>query len=166
MLKATINGQRQYEVELKSEQTLIDNQEFFYKLTPLTDHTFHLLHEHRSYKVEVVRADYAKKEFLLKINGKRLKVAVQDRFDQLIEAMGMQAEEGDTDKEILAPMPGLILQLHVQEGDQVAKGDPLLTLEAMKMENVLKSPGDGTVAKVHAEKGKSVEKNNLLVVLV
>jgi biotin carboxyl carrier protein len=165
MLKATINDQQQYEVELKSEQSLIDNQEFSYRLSSLTHNTFHVLHEHRSYNIEVVKADHSQKEFLLKINGKPVRVKLQDRFDQLIEAMGMQEEDAHTDKEILAPMPGLILHLHVQEGDQVSKGDPLLTLEAMKMENVLKSPGDGIVSKVHTETGKSVEKNHLLVVL-
>lgn len=165
MLKATINEQTQYEVELKSEQTLINHQEISYELSMLNEHTFHLLHEYRSYNIEVVEADYSRKEFLLKINGRQVKVNLQDRFDQLIEALGMQEDDEHTDKEILAPMPGLILQLHVQEGDQVTKGDPLLTLEAMKMENVLKSPGDGVVLKIHAEIGKSVEKNQLLVVL-
>ncbi|WPP52532.1 acetyl-CoA carboxylase biotin carboxyl carrier protein subunit [Catalinimonas niigatensis] len=165
MFKATVNDQRQYEIELKSDQTLIDNQEFSSSLSTLTDSTFHLLYKHHSYNVEVVKADYSRKEFLLKLNGKKIKVNLQDRFDQLIEAMGMQEEDEHTDKKILAPMPGLVLQVHVKEGDQVLKGDPLLTLEAMKMENVLKSPGDGTIATVHAETGKSVEKNHLLVML-
>jgi biotin carboxyl carrier protein len=165
LLKANVNDQQKYEVELKSEQTLINNQDFSYKLTPLTDHIFHLLHKHRSYKIEVVKADYSKKDFLLKIDGKPLKIKLQDRFDQLIEAMGMQDADELADKEILAPMPGLILQFHVSEGDEVTKGAPLLTLEAMKMENVLKSPGDGRVAKIHVEAGKSVEKNQLMVVL-
>ncbi|MDF9795530.1 biotin carboxyl carrier protein [Catalinimonas alkaloidigena] len=165
LLKANIHEQQKYEVELKSEQTLINNQDFSHKLSSLTEHTFHLLHEHRSYKIEVVKSDYSRKDFLLKINGRQIPVKLQDRFDQLIEAMGMQAADELADKEILAPMPGLVLQFHVNEGDEVKKGSPLLTLEAMKMENVLKSPGDGKVAKIHVEAGKSVEKNQLMVVL-
>ncbi len=165
MLKAIINNQRQYEVEVKSEQTLINHQDFSYQLSLLADNRFHLLHTHQSYNVEVIKTDFPRKEFLLKINGKRVKVNLQDRFDQLIETMGLQEDDAQSSKEILAPMPGLILQVHVKEGDEVSKGDSLLTLEAMKMENVLKSPGDGVIKKVHAEIGKSVEKNQQLIVL-
>ncbi|WKN32031.1 acetyl-CoA carboxylase biotin carboxyl carrier protein subunit [Porifericola rhodea] len=164
-LKASINQQRKYEVDLKSEQTLIDNQHFSYKLTTLDEHRFHLLLEHRTYNVEVVKADYSRKDFLLKINGKQVSVHLQDRFDQLIEAMGMQEDESMADKEIHAPMPGLILQVHVQEGDEVAQGDPLLTLEAMKMENLLKSPSDGKVSRIEVKNGQGVEKSQLLIVL-
>ena len=77
--------------------------------------------------------------------------------------MGLQEEEDQGDKQIVAPMPGLVLEIHVKEGDTVEKGTPLITLEAMKMENVLKSPNEGIVRKIHADTGKSVEKNYLLL---
>jgi biotin carboxyl carrier protein len=51
----------------------------------------------------------------------------------------------------------------VKPGDAVKKNDPVLVLEAMKMENVIKAPGDAVVATVPAEKGKAVEKGHLLV---
>ena len=66
-------------------------------------------------------------------------------------------------KDIKAPMPGLVLQISVGPGDTVEKGDPLLILEAMKMENVLKAPGSGTVKKVSVNQGQAVEKNQLLI---
>jgi biotin carboxyl carrier protein len=66
-------------------------------------------------------------------------------------------------KEIKAPMPGLVLKLLVKEGDTVKKNDPVLILEAMKMENVIKSPGDATVSKIHAQEKTAVEKGQLLV---
>lgn len=165
LLKANVNDQQKYEVELKSEQTLINQQDFSYQLSPLSEHIFHILYRHRSYKIEVVKADYSRKDFLLKINGKQIHVKLQDRFDQLIEALGMEDADELADKEILAPMPGLVLQVHVKEGDEVSKGMPLLTLEAMKMENVLKSPGEGKVSKIHVEAQNSVEKSQLMIVL-
>ncbi|HNA32062.1 MAG TPA: biotin/lipoyl-binding protein, partial [Flavobacteriales bacterium] len=66
-------------------------------------------------------------------------------------------------KEIKAPMPGLVLKVLVKEGDAVKKNEPVLILEAMKMENVIKSPGDGTVKRIHAQEKTAVEKGQLLI---
>ena len=60
-------------------------------------------------------------------------------------------------------MPGLIVGINVAVGDRVSKGDSLLILEAMKMENNLKAPGDGTVNAIRATKGDRVEKGQVLV---
>jgi biotin carboxyl carrier protein len=60
-------------------------------------------------------------------------------------------------------MPGMVLSVSVAEGQQVQKGDPLLVLEAMKMENVIKSPGEGTVKSIAVKAGAAVEKNALLI---
>jgi biotin carboxyl carrier protein len=65
--------------------------------------------------------------------------------------------------ELKAPMPGLVLNIVVKEGDSISKGDALLVLEAMKMENNIKSPTDGIIKKIHAVKGNAVEKNQLLI---
>jgi biotin carboxyl carrier protein len=66
-------------------------------------------------------------------------------------------------KVIHAFIPGLIKDVYVKEGDEVEKGDKLLVLEAMKMENQLLAAIDGKIKKVHVETGKVVVKNELLV---
>jgi len=60
-------------------------------------------------------------------------------------------------------MPGLVRQVYVKEGDLITKGDSLIILEAMKMENVLKSPLDGIVSELFVKPGESVEKNQILL---
>ncbi|MCL4115950.1 UNVERIFIED_CONTAM: hypothetical protein GTU68_032768 [Idotea baltica] len=60
-------------------------------------------------------------------------------------------------------MPGLVLEIRVEKGQTIEKGEPILVLEAMKMENVLKSPSGGVVADIKIEKGEAVEKNQVLV---
>ena len=60
-------------------------------------------------------------------------------------------------KSVNAPMPGTILDVKVQQGQQVKKGDVLVILEAMKMENEIQAPCDGKVASVNVRKGDSVE---------
>jgi len=66
---------------------------------------------------------------------------------------------------VLAPMPGTISKVNVSEGQSVSKGDILLILEAMKMENEILAPSDGTVKEVKASKGSSVNSGDLLVTI-
>lgn len=68
-------------------------------------------------------------------------------------------------EQIVSPMPGNILNVNVKVGDAVKKGQVLLILEAMKMENEIMSPRDGVVAGVHVNKGESVDSGKLLVSL-
>ena len=66
---------------------------------------------------------------------------------------------------VKAPMPGLVLRIIAKEGDTVKKGDGILVLEAMKMENVIKADGDGTIKRICVSEKQAVEKNTLLVEL-
>lgn len=90
-------------------------------------------------------------------------VVVSDHRDQLLAEWG--AEEGTSGKEsrVESPMPGLVLTLHVAEGDTVAAGDSLLVLEAMKMENDIKAQFGGTVSSIHVHPGDAVGKGALLI---
>jgi len=65
---------------------------------------------------------------------------------------------------VKAPLPGTILELKVNAGDEVKVGDTLLIMEAMKMENNIKSPTAGVVKELHCKKGDAVEKNQLMLV--
>ena len=88
---------------------------------------------------------------------------VSDHRDQLLAELG--AEEGSAGKEtsIKAPMPGLVLKIHAGPGDSVQRGESLLVLEAMKMENDIKAHFDGTVSAVHVSTGDAVSKGTLLI---
>jgi len=77
--------------------------------------------------------------------------------------MGISNLDSAQVNDMKAPMPGLILDILVTPGQEVKKGDQLLILEAMKMENVLKAPGDGTVSSIEVAKGDSVEKGQVLI---
>lgn len=60
-------------------------------------------------------------------------------------------------------MPGLILHIETQVGAEIEEGDKLIILEAMKMENIIKSTRTGVIAKIHVEPGQRVDKNQLLI---
>ena len=68
-------------------------------------------------------------------------------------------------EKVCSPMPGTILSVNVQNGSAVKKGDVLMILEAMKMENEIMAPCDGTITSVNTSKGSTVESGTLLCVI-
>lgn len=163
MASVTVNKKSAFEVEQSADGLLVDGKPFNWDIVQLTDGYFHILYNNKSYKAEVVNSDRATKTFTLKINNHIQMVEVKDKFDQLLEKLGMSATAGNKVNTIKAPMPGLIIDVKIKAGDTVNMNDPLLILEAMKMENVLKSPGEGIVKSVTIKKGDKVEKNQVLI---
>ena len=90
-------------------------------------------------------------------------VQVQDEMDILLEKFGMQSNTSSHAGEIYAQIPGLVSQLFVKPGDNVAIGQKLLILEAMKMENEINSPLAGIVNNIHIKSGDKVEKGELIM---
>jgi biotin carboxyl carrier protein len=162
MYQTKVNG-KNFEV-IKNEESFVINGELFqWDLVKVSEDNFHILYKNKSYRVEAVKADRVTKTFEFKINNKIHTVQVKDKFDLLLEKMGMTNGASAKINNIKAPMPGLVIDLKVKAGDIVKAGDPLLILEAMKMENILKSPGDGTIKAVKTKKGDSVEKGQVLI---
>jgi len=124
---------------------------------------FHLLENGKSYHVELLDADYTRRTYTLKINGAKYTVAISDYYERLIKKLGLQVSGSHKINDVKAPMPGLVISVLVEPGQSVQKGDPLLILEAMKMENVIKAAGDGVVKSVAAQKGQPVEKGFTLL---
>ncbi len=162
MLKATVK-QSSFEITPADEGWLVNDNPLNWDFVKISDNYFHIIVKQKGYRVEIVKADHATKSFIFKINGRQYPVSVKDKFELLLEKMGMNVSAGNKVNAIKAPMPGLIINLKVKVGDEVKTGDQLLILEAMKMENILKSPGDGKVKLVKVEKGNSVEKGQVLI---
>jgi len=163
MLKVTINEQQTFDIDSNKGQTILNGQPFQWDLVALDNGRFHILQNGRSYNAEVIEADYAEKSFKVKINQNTYTVAAKDRFDLLLEQMGMSGTAKHKVNNLKAPMPGLIWDIKVQVGDVVKAGDVVLVLVAMKMENALKSPGEGVVKSVKINKGDTVDKNQILI---
>lgn len=126
---------------------------------------YHILINNTSYKAEILNFDFNAKSLTISINGNKYPILIQDHFDVLVDKMGLSAASSQLVKDITAPMPGLVLEIEVEAAQSVQKGDPLLILEAMKMENVLKSPGDGIIKNIIVSKGDAVEKGQILIEL-
>jgi biotin carboxyl carrier protein len=162
MYKAIVNS-KSFEIEQQSDDFTVNGEMFQWDLSKIADGYFHILHQQKSYRAEVVKVDAATKTCAIKINGRTYSVELKDKFDLLLEKMGMTSQAASKVNNIKAPMPGLIIDLKVKEGDVVKGNDVLLILEAMKMENIIKSPGEGIVKSVKVKKGDSVEKSQVLI---
>ncbi len=127
--------------------------------------TFHVLRDGTGYRCRIIRASPHSKQLTVSVNGRQFDLTIADRYDQLVAQLGFATSAPASNREVLAPMPGLILDIMVVEGTEVTAGTPLLILEAMKMENVLKATGDGIIKTVRVTKGQAVDKRQLLIEL-
>lgn len=162
MYKATVNKQN-FNVVNSNNQLVVDGNDVDWDLVKISNEYFHLLIKNESFRAEVIKADPITKSFVLKINGKVYTVDLKDKFDLLLEKMGLNNGLAGKANNIKAPMPGLIVDLRVKPGDHVKPGDALLILEAMKMENLIKATAESVVRSVKVAKGDSVEKNQILI---
>ncbi|MEZ0539410.1 biotin/lipoyl-containing protein [Fibrella arboris] len=163
MYTASVNNAAPVSIAIQPTGITLNDEPYGWDLSKLGEGNFHILKNDQSYSVEVIAVDAATKTVQLKINGHIHEVQVKDRFDLLLEKMGMSNAAASKVNDIKAPMPGLIVGISVAPGDAVGKGDTVLILEAMKMENVIKAPGDGTVKAIKIQKGDRVEKGQVLV---
>jgi biotin carboxyl carrier protein len=162
MYKATVS-KNSFEIASDGSVISVNGIPLKWDLVKISDTLIHILLERRSYRAEVVSIDHNTKSVVLKINGRTYSVEIKDKFDLLLDEMGMNSGTTGKVNNVKAPMPGLIIDLRVKQGDFVKMGDPLLVLEAMKMENVLKAPGDGTIKSIKVKRGDSVEKNQVMI---
>jgi biotin carboxyl carrier protein len=162
MLKALVN-QQTFDIHSDKLGTSINGQTLEWDILEVKNNIFHILFQNRSYNAEVLEADYQAKSFLLKINKNQYVVEVKDRFDILLEQLGMSNVNITKVNDLKAPMPGLIVSIQVKVGDIIKKGDSLLILEAMKMENVLKATGEGKIKGIKVAVKQNVEKNQVLI---
>ncbi|SFT68144.1 Biotin-requiring enzyme [Algoriphagus locisalis] len=162
MFTVTIQN-KTYSVEKTDETTQVNGKPIHWDLQWISNRKIHLISENKSIEAELISLDKTAKTIQIKLGGKISNLQLKDRFDLLLEQLGMNSTASQALKEIKAPMPGLILDLKVKPGDEVKKGEVVLILEAMKMENILKSPGDGIVKAVKVSLNQSVEKNQVLI---
>ncbi len=162
MFSVTIQN-KTYSVENADQKIQVNGKTMEWDLKWISNRKIHLIFENKSIEAELISFDKESKTIQIRLGDKTSTLLVKDRFDILLEQLGMNNTNAGALKEIKAPMPGLILDLKVKPGDEVKKGDVVLILEAMKMENSIKSPGDGVVKAVRIALKQSVEKNQVLI---
>lgn len=160
---ATIEDQ-EYVIEILSEtRVLIDDVPHEIDFKRLQQYlSFSLLVDGKSYETNIFQ-DNNDWEVLLR--GRQFTVDVEDERERRLRMAADYIPVHKGKFVLTAPMPGLVIDIPVAEGDQVSKGDVLVILESMKMQNELTAPRDGTVARINAKVNGNVERKESLLVL-
>lgn len=160
-----VNGQKTKSISMRKGEISVDGRTFEADISKISEKEFHIIRNQRSYNVSITAINRREKTVTMVVNGTKYHAALKDRLDDLLHSMGMDKAAAQKISEVKAPMPGLVLRVMAEAGQPIKKGEPLIVLEAMKMENVLKSSADAVVKKVSVIKGDKVEKNQVLLVM-
>jgi biotin carboxyl carrier protein len=161
---ATVEGvEHQIEVEEVSKELYrlrFDGHEFAADLRRVGATSFSVIVDSRCFDLEVVRDGG---EVIVASREGRARIAISDGLARPGRRAVSPRQAGKA--EVKAMMPGKVVAVLVSPGDEVAAGQGVVTVEAMKMENELKSPTSGKVAEVRVSAGTNVEKGNVLVII-
>ena len=124
---------------------------------------FTILYKGQSFNGEILNRDIENQKLILKINHREFEIRKKIELDALIAELGLDKVKIKKLRELGSPMPGRILSIHVKAGDHIKVGDPILSLEAMKMENIIKSPREGLIESIEIDAGQTVNKNQVLI---
>ena len=110
--------------------------------------------------------DFAWANGVISLDGLEIPVEVRDARTVLLEKAAKSGPQASGPVTVRAPIPGLVTKLCVTQGAKVKRGEPVLLLDAMKLENEIAAPRDGTVRSIDVTKGQAVERNAPLFVIV
>lgn len=114
-----------------------------------------------TYRCEITQRDQHR--ITVKVNGVEYKFSIESIFSYLRRNLLNKGAEVDVGNELKSPMPGKIVDIFVSEGDLVNKDEPILRLEAMKMQNEINASYNGVIRKIHVSPGQSIMQDELLV---
>jgi biotin carboxyl carrier protein len=163
MYKINVNSKFNFNVDKIENGLSINGDKVKADIKTLNLSNWHIINDFKSYNAELVNFNSADKTAEIKINNNTYKVTARDQFDELLEKLGLSNLNSAKISELKAPMPGMVLKVFVTPGSEVKKGDNLFILEAMKMENIIKSPDDVTIKAVKITAGDKVEKGQVLL---
>jgi biotin carboxyl carrier protein len=156
-------GEETFEVTIDTENCIasVNGRQLPYELIFRTNGRLLIRSGTKLYKVDNISVEGQSVSF--SINGNHVETTVKDEQELLLDKLGFSTVTAGSAGQLNAPMPGKILELLITEGDEVEEGQPVIILEAMKMENELKAPATGTVISLNVSQNDNVEKNQSLL---
>ncbi len=142
---------------------LIGDREYSYHLEEINEYYYILRINNRVFRVNRVSGE--KNSHLLLIDGRYVETAVRTNLEQKARQVLSNVKQKNHHSLIRSPMPGMVLSLKKNAGDEVAQGESIMILEAMKMENDIKSPFSGTIREIYVSERSAVEKGAKLFLI-
>jgi biotin carboxyl carrier protein len=161
--KVQYKSEEPFEIELMDGALSVNDSVQNLDILKINESKFHIIKDNKSYDISVVSMDRKTKQCTISVNGKNYELKLSNELDQLLLKMGMGKSKDNKMDLVKAPMPGLVLHILVEIGQSIEKGDSLIILEAMKMENIIKATGSGIVKAIKVSTKDAVEKNQVLI---
>jgi acetyl/propionyl-CoA carboxylase alpha subunit len=151
------------QIEQNGKQILYENKDRIeFKFTSLGNNRYVFILNDQSYLIHILKENGI---YHIHFDGDYFPVRVEDEQTRELRILVGQSTQVTGEQKIFAPIPGLITKIKVKEGDSLQEGDGLVILEAMKMENEIKSQSTGIVKQILVKEGMPVEKDQELIVI-
>jgi biotin carboxyl carrier protein len=165
MLQLTVNDKNTFSVSDADGSMAINDTPAIWDASLQPNGLVSVLFNGKSYTAIVESVDRNSKEVSLRVNGQLYTTKIKEPLDLLLSNMGLDMSAMQKIEPVKAPMPGMVLKVLVTAGQQINKGDGLVVLEAMKMENILKATATATVKAIRVNERTAVEKGAVLIEL-
>ena len=156
----TLNDKKKTVSISGNSHILIDDQKIEYELILLNSHTYLLKINDQFFEISVDKTGNGK--YSLLIDGNQYETIIRSALQEKVSELLQQKNTIHTKTEVRAPMPGMILKIKKDINDKIKQGETILILEAMKMENDLRSPRSGILSEIMTKEGSAVEKGTVL----
>lgn len=160
-LQIDFNKDDTHQIEEKNFEVKINNEVQLFQIYQLSEFEFLLINNHQVFNISLLNSNGD--ETSIKINNTFINYSSQNYLLAALKEFNLKSSQNQKTKEIISPMPGTIIEINVNVGDVVRKGQTLIILEAMKMENVIKSPCDAKITNIYPIVGQTVEKNQVIL---
>lgn len=155
--------EKSFEIEIDGEQLKLNQQVVDLDIVSTGKDEWSIIKDNTSYLVKLYAFNPAAKKVSLSVNQEIFELDIEDELVQLLNRMGINQGNATKVDKVIAPMPGMVLKVLTEVGKTIEKGDSLLILEAMKMENIIKATGHGVVKSILVKNQDAVEKNQILI---
>jgi len=151
------------QIEQNGKQLLFEeNNPVNFEFTSIGNNRYVFILNGHSHLVHIIKANGL---YHIHLEGDYFPVSVEDEQTRELRSLVEHAKQASGDFTITAPIPGLITKIKVNEGEKIEPGDGLVILEAMKMENEIKSQSDGIIKKILVKEGMPVDKDQEIIVI-
>lgn len=159
----TLNGQKREICVIDEGTVRVAGKEVYYEVSKISDYSYLLKVGNKVYEITTTPLSNESYGFL--VDGHYFETTVRTRLQEKARELQTLREKENHHDVLKAPMPGMVLKLKKKPGDTVEIGESVVILEAMKMENDLRSPSSGTIREICVVEGTSVEKDTVLLTI-
>jgi len=165
MLQLTVNDKNTFSIDHEDGRMVLNETVPDWDVSFQPNGLVSVLYNGKSFTAIIEGIDRKTKEVSMSVNGQLYKTVIKEPIDLLLSNMGLDLKAMQKAEPIKAPMPGMVLKILVSPGQQINKGDGLVILEAMKMENILKATATAVVKAIRVNERTAVEKGTVLIEL-